>query len=79
MPNLKPNFSYEISNTYVTDSGEGRIELFINYITSEEVDGSYVNTSLKVAEFNFGTGLENPQSVNVESILYSAVPQYFTE
>lgn len=79
MPNLKPNFSYEVSNTYVTDSGEGRIELHINYLTTEEVDGSFVNTSLKIAEFNFGTGKENPHSANVENFLYSAVPQYFTE
>jgi hypothetical protein len=79
MPNLKPNFSYEIANTYVTDSGEGRIAVQIKYTESVEVDGSFVNSVFSIAELNFGVGDENPQTANVVNLLYSAVPKYFTD
>lgn len=76
---LKPNFSYEVTNTHITESGEGRISLSLKYTNSVEVDGSIVDTTETISVFNFGVGLTDPASANVESLLQSAIPQYFTE
>jgi len=76
---IKPNFSYEISNNYVTDSGETRINVSLNSTDSVEVDGNFVNTTITVALFNFGVGSKAFEDVNVEELLIDAVPQYFIE
>ena len=76
---LKPNFSYVVTNTHVNENGEGRIALDLKYTSSEEVDGAFVNTVITVSEFNFGIGFDNPSTANVEALLQSAIPQYFTE
>ena len=76
---IKPNFSYEISNNYVTDSGETRISVTLNSTDSVEVDGNFVNTTITVALFNFGVGSKAFEDVNVEELLINAVPQYFIE
>ena len=76
---LRTNFSYEVTNTHVTESGEGRVLVSLSYQTSEEIDGNFVNTSVDIANFNFGIGSEDPNNIDVESLLKTAVPQYFTE
>jgi len=76
---LKENFTYNITNTYVTDSGEGRVLVNLTYHMSEEVEGNFVNTSVDIANFNFGIGLNSPDGVDVEGLLKIAVPQYFYE
>ena len=76
---IKPNFSYEVSNTYVTDSGETRINVSLNSTDFVEVDGNFVNTTITVALFNFGIGSKSFEDVNVEELLIDAVPQYFIQ
>jgi hypothetical protein len=79
MPTLRPNFSFEIANTYVTDSGENRILVNMKYTGSVEVNGEFVNNVVNVAEFNFGVGVEDTSTSNVEHLIYSATPQYFID
>ena len=79
MPNLRPEISYQIANTYVTDSGEGRIHVCVSYNHSQEIEGEFVNTSIDIAEFNFGVGFVDPATANVEALLIAAKPAYFTD
>jgi len=76
---LRENFTYQLSNTYVTSAGENRLIVDLYCTVSEEVEGNFVNTSAQIASFNFGIGIDNPSTTNVESLLKTAVPQYFTE
>ena len=78
MPNLKPNFTFYVTNTYVTDSGEGRIELDIKYLYSTETtDSGLANAEYTIATCSFGIGSQNPATANVEEVIYNSLPQYF--
>jgi hypothetical protein len=77
MPSLKPNFSYEISNRYVTETGEGKIDVVLKYNNIVETDGETINTIIDVAGFKFGVGINDPNNADVEKLLYDAVPEYF--
>jgi hypothetical protein len=80
MPTLNPNFSYVVSNTYVTDSGEGRIDVVLKYTTKiKNENNEVVNTEVNIAEFYFGVGSQDPATANVENLIYNATPQYFIE
>jgi len=80
MPTLMSNFSYEVSNTYVTDSGEGRVKASLKYSGEIKTEtGEVVNTEVIIADFNFGIGSEDPATANVESLIYNATPQYFID
>lgn len=78
MPVLKPNFSFEVTNTYVTDINEGKIEVKINYNDPAVEGNSAVNTVYTVADVSLGVGVGNdPKTANVINLLYSALPSYF--
>ena len=51
---------YEVTNTYVTDTNEGRVQVNLKYTESVEVNGEFVNSVYTIAEFNFGVGSEIP-------------------
>ena len=77
MPTLKPNFSYEVTNRYKTDAGEGRIDVELKFNNVVESNGETINTSIAIAGFRFGVGMDDPQTADVEHLLYNAVPEYF--
>jgi ribosomal protein S6E (S10) len=79
MPTLDPNISYELKETYTTETDENRIVVVLKQTISQEIDGSFVNTAYEFAKLDIGYGSSNVATANVELLLYEAVPQYFTE
>ena len=79
MPTLKPNLSYEVVNTYVTDSGENRLNVLLKIEDTVEVEGEQANVQSTIAQFDFGYGGTDPSTANVVHLIYTAVPQLFTE
>ena len=71
MPTLRSNFSYAISNTYTTDTGEIRAEIDLSYFDSES------NATLGIATINLGLGTSTANDSNVAEIMSTSFPQYF--
>jgi hypothetical protein len=70
MPNLKPKFSYEIANTYVTDSGEHRVEVDFYHTDSSDEKNN-------ISKLNLGFGNQQPNNSLIEGLLAASLPQYF--